>query len=113
MHVSEAGAVSEVLCLVSDGHYSESSNCSISDEEKGRRAVSTCVTHLIKWRHALWRCISPLLHMQKKSTHRLFSTGFSLHQHAARPLAHIRARMCANCHSAVPSQEALRGAQVV
>jgi hypothetical protein len=30
------GSLSEV-CAVSDGHYTKSSNCSISDEEKGRR----------------------------------------------------------------------------
>jgi hypothetical protein len=28
--------VSKVLCLVSDGHYTESGNCLVSDEEKGR-----------------------------------------------------------------------------
>jgi hypothetical protein len=40
----------EVLCSVSDGHYTEFDNCSISDEEKGRRALDTRVSHLIKWR---------------------------------------------------------------
>jgi hypothetical protein len=31
--VSKVCAVSEVLCLVSDRHYTESGNCSVSDEE--------------------------------------------------------------------------------
>jgi hypothetical protein len=31
--------VSEVLCSVSDGHYTESNNYSISDEEKGETRV--------------------------------------------------------------------------
>jgi hypothetical protein len=38
MAVSEVCAVSEVLCSVSDGHYTEFGNSSISDEEKGRHA---------------------------------------------------------------------------
>jgi hypothetical protein len=50
--ISKVCAVSEVLCSVSDGHYNESSNCSIYDEEKGRRANEMCVSHLIKWRRA-------------------------------------------------------------
>jgi hypothetical protein len=39
-------AVSEALCLASDGHYTESGNCLVSDEEKGRRACSTGVSYL-------------------------------------------------------------------
>jgi hypothetical protein len=35
MTVSKVCAVSEVLCLVSDEHYTESSNCLVFDEEKG------------------------------------------------------------------------------
>jgi hypothetical protein len=48
------------------------------------------------------RCggVSPLYLICKKNTYRLLSTGFSLHQHAAWPLAHIRTRMCAIGHSA-------------
>jgi hypothetical protein len=41
MVVSDVCAVFEVLCSVSDGHYSESSNCSIFDEEKWRCALRT------------------------------------------------------------------------
>jgi hypothetical protein len=37
--VSELCVVSEVLCLVSDRHYTESGNNLVSDEEKGRHAV--------------------------------------------------------------------------
>jgi hypothetical protein len=37
-------AVSKVLCLVSDGHYTESGNCSVSDDEKGRRVLWECVS---------------------------------------------------------------------
>jgi hypothetical protein len=41
MAVSEVCAVCEVLCSVSNGHYTESDNCSIFSEEKGRRALGT------------------------------------------------------------------------
>jgi hypothetical protein len=44
-------AVSEVLCLVSGGHYTESGNSSVSDEEKGRHAHTTHVLYLRKGRH--------------------------------------------------------------
>jgi hypothetical protein len=39
-------AVFEVLCLVSSGHYTESGNSSVSDEEKGRHAHTTCISYL-------------------------------------------------------------------
>jgi hypothetical protein len=39
------GAISKALCSVSDGHYTESGNCLVSDEEKGRRAFSMHVSH--------------------------------------------------------------------
>jgi hypothetical protein len=45
MAVSEVCVVSEVLCSVSDGHYTESGNCSIFDVEKGRRALDMCILH--------------------------------------------------------------------
>jgi hypothetical protein len=45
MAISEVCAVFEVLCSVSDGHYTESENCSVSDEEKRRRAPGTSVSH--------------------------------------------------------------------
>jgi hypothetical protein len=38
--------VSEALCSVSDGHYTESGNCLISDEEKERRALTARISHL-------------------------------------------------------------------
>jgi hypothetical protein len=52
----------EVLCSVSDGHYTKFGNYSISDEEKGRRALGARVSHLIKWRHVRFARIS---HMEK------------------------------------------------
>jgi hypothetical protein len=45
MVVSEVCAVYELLCSISDRHYTESSNCSVADEEKGRRALNTRVSH--------------------------------------------------------------------
>jgi hypothetical protein len=45
MVVSKVCAVSEVLCSVSDEHNTESGNCSISDEEKGRHTLDTRVSH--------------------------------------------------------------------
>jgi hypothetical protein len=44
--VYDVCAVSEVLCSVSDGHYTESSNCSVSNEEKGRCANAIRVSYL-------------------------------------------------------------------
>jgi hypothetical protein len=52
----------EVSCSVSDGHYTELGNFSISDEEKGRRALGTRVSHLIRRRHVCFACV---LHMEK------------------------------------------------
>jgi hypothetical protein len=51
-------AVSEVLCLVSDGHYTESGNCSVSNEEKGRRTLAT-----------------PILHRRQRETHDIGGTS--------------------------------------
>jgi hypothetical protein len=44
--VSEVCAVSEVLCSVSDGHYTEYVNCSVSDDEKGRHVLWGRVSYL-------------------------------------------------------------------
>jgi hypothetical protein len=44
--------VSEALCLVSGGHYTESSNSLVSDEENVRRARAMRVLYLRKVRHA-------------------------------------------------------------
>jgi hypothetical protein len=66
MAVSEVCVVFEVLCSISDGHYTEFGNCSIFYEEKGRCANETRVSHLTKGRQALWRCVSPLLNMKKE-----------------------------------------------
>jgi hypothetical protein len=46
MVVSEVCAISEVLCLVSNGHNTESSNCLVFDEEKKRRVLTTRVSYL-------------------------------------------------------------------
>jgi hypothetical protein len=38
--------------VVSDGHYTESGNCSVSDKEKERHALTIHVSYLQKWRRA-------------------------------------------------------------
>jgi hypothetical protein len=50
---------------VSDGHYTESRSCSVSDEEKGRRALTTRVSYLGKGRCALDTCVS---HSKQRET---------------------------------------------
>jgi hypothetical protein len=40
--------VSEALCSISNGHYTEFGNCSFSDEEIGRLTLTTCVSYLKK-----------------------------------------------------------------
>jgi hypothetical protein len=45
MAVSKVCSVSEVLYSVSDGHYTESSNCSDSNEEKGRHTLDMSILH--------------------------------------------------------------------
>jgi hypothetical protein len=53
--ISDVCAVSEALCSVSNGHYTEPDNCSISGEEKGRHALITCVSYLRKREtHNMW-----------------------------------------------------------
>jgi hypothetical protein len=39
-------AVSEVLCLVSNGYYTEFDNSSVSDKEKGRHSHETRISYL-------------------------------------------------------------------
>jgi hypothetical protein len=46
--ISEVCAVSEVLCSVSDRHYTESGNSTVSDEEKGRHANTTRALYLTR-----------------------------------------------------------------
>jgi hypothetical protein len=111
-------AVSEALCLISDGHYTESGNCLISDEENGRCVLWGRVSYVKKREmHVMG---ARLLSQKKGDTHyggrvsllpnstknivnKIFFTGCSLHQHATCPLAHIRARMCANGHPTGPA----------
>jgi hypothetical protein len=81
------------LMFNSDGHYSESGNCSISDEEKGRRAPATRVSRLIKWRRVLWRCVSPLLHMQKR-IHTDYSPQDSTCTNRQHDIWHTYANVC-------------------
>jgi hypothetical protein len=38
--------VSEALCLIFDGYYTEYGNCSVSAKEKRRHALITHVSHL-------------------------------------------------------------------
>jgi hypothetical protein len=44
--------------IVSDRYYTESSICSVSDEEKGRRALTTCVSYMGKGRCMLDTSVS-------------------------------------------------------
>jgi hypothetical protein len=125
--VSEVCVVSEALCLVSGGHYTESSNSLVSDEENVRRARAMRVLYLRKVRHAhrmhvLYprkgrrthrTCVSLLHNMHKKNSYRIFSKGCSLRQRTTCPLAHIRERMCDNGYPEGPTQEASCGAQGV
>jgi hypothetical protein len=46
--VSEVCVVSEALCSIFDRHYTESVNCSVSDEVKGGHALTMCVSYLKK-----------------------------------------------------------------
>jgi hypothetical protein len=48
MVVFDVCAVSKVLCSVPDGHYTESGNSSVCDEDKGRHAHQTRVSYLNK-----------------------------------------------------------------
>jgi hypothetical protein len=118
-------AVSEVLCLVSDGHYNEFGNSSVSGEEKERCAHETCVSYLRRREmhphnarlvsekgDAPTQRASPFyLICIEKNIYKLFSTGCPLRQHAACPLAHIHECMCPNGHPTSSAQEAPRGAQ--
>jgi hypothetical protein len=97
MAVSEVCAVFEILCLVSDGNYTEFGDCSISDEEKGRRAIGTCILHLIKRRCIRFVCISHMGKgrcaltkrvslLPKRTINMIFTKGWFLHQQEAFPL---------------------------
>jgi hypothetical protein len=44
--IFEVHAISKVLCSISDGHYTESGNSSVFDEEKGRHAHETHISYL-------------------------------------------------------------------
>jgi hypothetical protein len=56
-------AISEVLCSVSDGHYTESGNSSVSDEEKGRRTYEMLVSY--PRRREMHPCNARLLYEEK------------------------------------------------
>jgi hypothetical protein len=94
MVVSEVCAVFEVLCSVSDGHYNEFGSCSISNEEKGRHALSMRVSHLIKWRRIRFACVSHMgkgrrtltKHVSllpKRIINKIFTKGWFVHQQEA------------------------------
>jgi hypothetical protein len=74
--VSKVCVVSQAFCSVSDGHYTESGNYSVSGEEKGRRALIMCVSHLKK-RETLLLHASLILRKGRrvKTANRKFSTG--------------------------------------
>jgi hypothetical protein len=65
----------KVLCSVSDGYYTEFGNCSISDEEKGRRALGTHIPHVIKWRHACFERVLPMEKGRRALTRRVSHMG--------------------------------------
>jgi hypothetical protein len=112
MTISEVCAVSVFLCSFSDGHYTKSGNYSISDEEKGRRALATHVSHLRERRHDLTKRISLL--PNSKKANRIFSTRCSLGQPAMVPVAtHTRTYVLQWACSGGPTQEAQSGAQPV
>jgi hypothetical protein len=106
--VCEVCAVSEVLCSVSDGHYTESGNSSVSDEEKGRHTRATRVSYLRRreTRPHNSRLVSEekgdtptqrtspfYLTCTKKTVNRIFTTGCSLRQPAIVPVGtHTRAQ---------------------
>jgi hypothetical protein len=46
MVVSKVCAIFEVLCLVSDGHYTEFDNCLVFYEDIGRCAHATRISYL-------------------------------------------------------------------
>jgi hypothetical protein len=56
---AEVCAVYEVLCSVSDGHYTESGNSSISDKEKGRHTLWGHVSYLRKRETCPWNARLP------------------------------------------------------
>jgi hypothetical protein len=113
MGVSKVCAVSEVLCSISDEHYTEFGNYSVSDEVKGRRDHTTRVSyvrrretyprnvHLVSYERAF-----PLyLTCTKKNVYEIFYTKYSLRQHATCPLAHKRKPMCANGYPMGPHKK--------
>jgi hypothetical protein len=63
---TEVCAVSEALCSVFDGHYTESGNCSVSGEEKVRHALITRISHLKKMETRLYYAY--LLSQEKRDT---------------------------------------------
>jgi hypothetical protein len=119
-------SVFKALCLVSDGHYTEFGNCSVSNEEKGRHALITCVSHLRKWEMcSSYACL--ILNEKRDArsggaslfyltAQKRISTEYSpQHPPCASTImvVYTWARTCVNGHSTCLEQEAPRGAQVV
>jgi hypothetical protein len=100
------------VCSVSDGHYTESGNWSVFDEEKGRHAHTMRVSYLRrretfpKNKYLIseekgdvpTKRVSPFYLICTKNIYWLFSMESSLRQHAACSLAQIHTRICANGH---------------
>jgi hypothetical protein len=109
---------SEVLRLVSDGHYTKLGNSSVSDEEKGRHAHATTVLYLRRkeTRPRNARLVSQehvypfYLTYTKKIVNRILSTGCSLRQPATVPIATNTLHICSNMHPVGLAQEGPRGA---
>jgi hypothetical protein len=128
-------AVSEVFGSVSDGHYTESGNTSVSDEEKGRRAHETHVSYLRRREmHSRNECllskekgdmptkhvsrisgtrVSFLLNMHKNEYLQIILQGMPLAPTCSMPAGtHTQTYVCQWVRVG-PAQEASRGAQAV
>jgi hypothetical protein len=106
MVVSEVCAVSEVLCSVFYGHYTKSSNCSVSDDEKGD--MSTQRVSRISG-----TCVSLLLNMHKKECLQNILQGILLAPTRKMPVGtHTHTYVC-QWACAVLSQKAPCGAQAI
>jgi hypothetical protein len=120
---------------VSDGHYTESGNSSVSDEEKGRRAHETrvsylrrrethpCNAHLVSQekgdtRYGGTSCISGthisfLLNMRNKQYLQIILHGMPLAPTRSMPVGtHTQTYVCQRARTGL-AQEAPRGAQAV
>jgi hypothetical protein len=102
-------AISKVLCSVSIGHYTESGNCSISEEEKGRCVLATCVSHRRQWETRDTEGGSPIYLTSQKR----LPAEYSPRDVPCTNTRHARWHTYTHQHAAGPVQEAPHGAQTV